>query len=290
MKIICCLLLLPMALFAQPQTGMTIHFDFNKAVIRPADAGLLDSLVTRIMTATGTAGITIRGHCDGRGTGGYNDTLSVKRAKAVAHYLLVKGLPGTMIRETSGYGSSQPINDEHNEPQRAENRRVELLVDYEEQTIAGPPQQEALKPVETAATPKDLVSQLEDSTIKTGSSIILANMNFAGGTHHLLNSSYKTLQELLTALKRNMNLEIQVQGHICCVPGAWDGLDMETRTYNLSEERAKAIYTYLVNSGIAAARLSYKGFGHSKPIYPYPERSEQERILNRRVEIKIRKR
>jgi outer membrane protein OmpA-like peptidoglycan-associated protein len=51
--------------------------------------------------------------------------------------------------------------------------------------------------------------------------------------------------------------------------------------------RAKAVRDYLIANGIDASRISAAGFGHSRPLYPYPERSNDEMIANRRVEIKI---
>jgi len=78
-----------------------------------------------------------------------------------------------------------------------------------------------------------------------------------------------------------------VQGHICCQPDEREGLNLETANYTLSADRARAVREYLVLKGIAQHRVSSKGFGHSLPLYPYPERSEAERIANRRVEIKI---
>jgi outer membrane protein OmpA-like peptidoglycan-associated protein len=95
------------------------------------------------------------------------------------------------------------------------------------------------------------------------------------------------LEELLAVMKKNKTLKIQVQGHICCLPGNVDGLDEETGTNNLSELRAKAVWEYLIKNGIEETRVSYIGFGHNQPIYPYPEKTELEKTLNRRVEIKI---
>jgi outer membrane protein OmpA-like peptidoglycan-associated protein len=52
--------------------------------------------------------------------------------------------------------------------------------------------------------------------------------------------------------------------------------------------RAKMVYDYLLANGISPDRvLGYKGFGSSHPVYPIPEKSEEERIANRRVEIRI---
>ena len=86
------------------------------------------------------------------------------------------------------------------------------------------------------------------------------------------------MYELLLVLQKNPNLKIQIQGHLCCMP--------VDRT-DLSTQRAKAIHNFLVKQDIFKDRLSYKGFGSSQPIYALPEKNEQERAANRRVEILI---
>lgn len=285
MKIITFLpfLFTPLLLLAQKQTKMTIHFDFDKANIRPADGKLLDSLVATFPENAKNISLEIYGHCDMRGTNGYNDTLSLKRARSVKKYLLARGVKLSSITKEEGYGSRRPAATVRNSNYEIINRRVELIITMPEEKIT-PGEKPGEQPVE-----KSIEKIMDDTATKSGSTIILKNLNFEGGTHHLLNSSLPILRDLLNALKKNENLEIEIEGHICCYPDASDGYDDDTRTNNLSEERAKAIYSYLLNSGIAPERLAYKGYGHSKPIYNYPERSEQERIKNRRVEIKIRK-
>jgi outer membrane protein OmpA-like peptidoglycan-associated protein len=131
------------------------------------------------------------------------------------------------------------------------------------------------------------MEKLADSATKAGTNIILHNINFVGGMHQFLPESGPILIELLEAMQANPKLIIRVEGHICCQPDKGDGLDAETGINNLSEARAKAVMDYLLANGIESKRISYKGFGHSAPIYPFPEQSEEERIQNRRVEIKI---
>ena len=55
----------------------------------------------------------------------------------------------------------------------------------------------------------------------------------------------------------------------------------------LSETRAKAVADYLIEKGIPASRLKHKGFGNLKPLVPFPEKNESDRVKNRRVEIRI---
>ena len=93
--------------------------------------------------------------------------------------------------------------------------------------------------------------------------------------------SQPVLYELLCAMQENPSLKIEIQGHICCQTEGDNDL-----TY-LSTQRAKIIYNYLVRKKIDRKRLSYKGYGNTQPIYPIPEKNEEERDANRRVEILI---
>ena len=68
--------------------------------------------------------------------------------------------------------------------------------------------------------------------------------------------------------------------------GPEDGMDGQTWTSNLSVNRAKAIYDYLIEQGIAASRLSYKGLGNTQPKR-FPERTPLDEQANRRVEVRI---
>lgn len=123
-----------------------------------------------------------------------------------------------------------------------------------------------------------------------GSVIRLDNLNFYGGRHVLLPKSIPVLKELEAKLKENPNVHVSIQGHVCCMGGLpqKDGLDMDTKEYKLSFNRAKNIYEYLVRNGIDSTRLEYEGFGYTMPLFS-PEKSQEEKTQNRRVEIKITK-
>jgi OOP family OmpA-OmpF porin len=54
----------------------------------------------------------------------------------------------------------------------------------------------------------------------------------------------------------------------------------------LSNDRAETVKNYLIKKGVDPSRLTSQGFGPNKPLNE--GKTEQERILNRRVELKLR--
>src|SRR4030088_103650 len=84
-----------------------IRFESGRAIIDPDSAGLLDRLIETPLRCP-TANIEIAGHTDADGEGAFNQTLSEKRAQAVADYLVKAGLPASRFT-AMGYGSTQPV-------------------------------------------------------------------------------------------------------------------------------------------------------------------------------------
>lgn len=276
-------ILLPLSLMAtiishaQNNQSFAVHFDTDKFNLTADATTSLDSFI-----AVNTTGIKIKlyGHTDIMADYAYNDALSLKRTHAVKNYLVQKGFDAANIIEEKGFGKRRPLNRNHGELEMYMNRRVDITV-------------EGTNSLVTTKTPCDekeersLTEEMEDSTTQAGANIVLRNMNFYGGTHVIIPESLPVLMELVNVMKKNPKLEIAVEGHICCQDGPGDGIDMGTRTANLSVNRAREICAYLSKNGIASARLQYIGFGHSAPLTPYPEKTEEERVQNRRVEIKV---
>lgn len=125
--------------------------------------------------------------------------------------------------------------------------------------------------------------------VKSGDKFILQHIVFKPGSHLFKKESLKILKKLVVVLKENPTLEIELHGHVCCGKSPSeliDGFDIITETFNLSENRARHIYNYLVFKKIDKSRLSYKGFGFKKPL-TYPELTKEDKNNNRRVEIKV---
>jgi OOP family OmpA-OmpF porin len=104
-----------------------IYFDTDKAELLPASYAELEKLV-ELMREFPMMHIRILGHTDNQGTQAHNQDLSVRRAKAVADYLLSRGIPEKRARYM-GFGSRHPAADNDTEEGRQRNRRVEFLIE-----------------------------------------------------------------------------------------------------------------------------------------------------------------
>lgn len=105
-----------------------VLFDFDSAELTPTAAAVIADLVARIAAAR--TPVLVIGHTDGIGTADHNQTLSERRAAAVAGALRAD-LGPTPVITTEGHGSREPvapetINGGDNPQGRAQNRRVEI--------------------------------------------------------------------------------------------------------------------------------------------------------------------
>lgn len=265
---------------AQNPATFSIYFDTDKYEVDDASKQELERWIKQLPELLL---IDLHGYCDSRASETYNHALSGKRVQAVKALLLSIAASKINTIYENWHGEKTPKSENNTEEGRKENRRVDIVV-----KIAATDKQATVPKEETTVVPqKSITEAIADTNVTSGSNIVLRNINFRGGMHEILPGTYPILEELLKAMQDYPNLVIQIQGHICCQPGDDDGLDIETGERNLSSARAQAIHDYLIAKGINKDRVSYKGFGHSKPLFPYPEQSEGEQIANRRVEIKI---
>lgn len=114
--------------------------------------------------------------------------------------------------------------------------------------------------------------------IEVGGSVVLKNVYFNTDKFDLLNESKAELNKLAELLRANPTMKIELGGHT-------DNVGNKTYNQKLSENRAKSVFDYLVSQGIAASRLSYKGYGDTQPIAD--NTTEEGRALNRRTEFKV---
>jgi outer membrane protein OmpA-like peptidoglycan-associated protein len=109
-------------------------------------------------------------------------------------------------------------------------------------------------------------------------SFAMKAVQFELGKATLKTESYSVLNQIVNIMKKYPDYKLNIEGHTDNT-GAFDV------NQKLSESRAKSCYEYLVQKGIPASRMSYKGFGQSRPIADNSTYSG--RTLNRRVEFNL---
>ena len=132
---------------------------------------------------------------------------------------------------------------------------------------------ESAQPNKVDGLELDIISQ------ESGSEIILENVYFAHNSYVLDESSFEELDNLIAYLHKHPEINIIIEGHTDDVGG-------EEANQLLSENRAKAVYMYVLDAFITKERLTYKGYGESKPLDAND--SEEGRAQNRRTSFRIR--
>jgi outer membrane protein OmpA-like peptidoglycan-associated protein len=277
--------------FSTAQEQFSVYFDTNKAILTPTESKRLNNWIE---TNSKVKIVAINGFTDKDGSNELNDTLSQKRAGFIYDFIENK----VAIRSDF---KSRSFGENHlQEQDKSKNRRVDIFYILEkdlakENEILGIKEKVVVtKPKPTVSYPDffqvqnpngsvsdfklDVAFMQKVTNAKSGEKLQLDNLNFQFNTFAITNESRGKLYELLLVMKQNPQLKIEIQGHICC-----NASNKET----LSTQRAKAIKGFLKSQGIENTRVTYKGFGSTQPIYPLPEKNEQERAANRRVEILI---
>ncbi|MBE2206542.1 MAG: OmpA family protein [Saprospiraceae bacterium] len=102
---------------------------------------------------------------------------------------------------------------------------------------------------------------------------------FATGSHQLAEASLEELGALAAWLTEHPEKQAEIAGHT-------DNVGSDESNRLLSERRARSVFEYLTQQGIDAERLSYKGYGKTRPVAT--NASEEGRRQNRRVECVLK--
>ncbi|MHA8050353.1 OmpA family protein [Aquirufa sp. ROCK-SH2] len=114
--------------------------------------------------------------------------------------------------------------------------------------------------------------------IAKGSSVTINNLFFELNKATLQPESEPELKRIVSVLKENMSLAIEISGHT-------DNTGSDEINQKLSLDRADAVKTYLLGAGIKPERIKTKGYGKTKP--KASNDTDEGRSINRRVEIEI---
>ena len=262
---------------AQRSGSIELYFKNDNYSIFRANAKALDSLTEILKSGTGCH-IKVEGYTDRNGSIKANDILAAKRAQQVAIYFAERGMP----KDSVCYESWGMRRMKYNPEMDSLNRRVEIsYIVYDKKATSGKKEAPVKKSqdIEIKKTETYLFEEMKKiSTANVGDKIILPIVQFYPGTPSLMPSAFPVLDTLVLILEQNPEMEISIEGHICCFNHDED---------NLSGQRARTVYNYLVEKSISKERLEYKGFGHRYPLTQ--ERTSEEMQMNRRVEVRIRK-
>ena len=114
--------------------------------------------------------------------------------------------------------------------------------------------------------------------IQLNASLTFSNIQFANNSFALPESGKIELNKLITLLRENPRIQIEIGGHT-------DNIGSAESNRILSENRAKAIVQYLLDNQIDAGRLKWKGYGATQPIAN--NATEAGRAINRRTTFTI---
>jgi peptidoglycan-associated lipoprotein len=104
----------------------TVHFDYDSSVIKSSEQANVEAAASYVKNDS-NVGLRIDGHCDERGTEGYNDALGERRAAALRDAVIALGAdPNRVI--TQSWGERKPVSTAQDESAYAQNRRGEFIV------------------------------------------------------------------------------------------------------------------------------------------------------------------
>lgn len=284
---------LNIATSAQPANDtFSLYFELGVPELSRKTIAKLDSLLYEDVINTSSK-LVIVGYADFLGSEESNKSLSEERSLNVLAHLVSMGINKSNVQLCIGKGEiDRSIKTKDGYPV---DRRVDVVLD--KKRMIKKPVSIAAKPGAAPVVPKPsptvpikrsvppTVTGIDISALKPGQTMVLENLYFYPGRHIIREESISVLEKLYVTLEENPDLKIQIEGHVCCV-NTIDALDEDNFQLALSLNRAKYIYLYLIKHGIESERLSYKGFGKSRPVVQVEKTAEDE-DKNRRVEIRI---
>ncbi len=284
------ILTLIFSIAVQSQEQFSVYFDSNKFDLSPTENKELQNWIKQNSTSKILA---INGYTDEDGSTQYNDSLALKRVEKV--YQIVKDK--IKIREdfkTRSFGENFQQSKNKSENRKVTLHYIKAADIPREDEILGLKSKKVVKVKKPIVFPDKVVIDNFNGTkseykldvkfmeelcyAEPGTKLQLNNLNFIANTFAVVKESRGKLYELLLVMQERPDMVISIQGHLCCV-----SVDRK----DLSTQRAKAVKQFLELNGIDKMRMSFKGFGSSIPLFPLPEKNEEEKAANRRVEIEV---
>lgn len=251
---------------AQIKDSVEVYFETNEYELSPNNKQSYIQVLKGKITSANK--LLIYGYTDKMGVAKSNNHLAHKRAETVK-ILILATLPNAQIRLVQGRGEDHRASAMQPDQK---GRRVVVYILHSKEI----PAKADVVDIPALGPAIDITQKNEYGAID------LPDLNFYPNTIYLVEESLPRLQDILATLKL-YDFKFELQGHICC--------DFETGhipnsiAYELSIHRAYTIYKIFVDGGINPNRMSYKGFGTTRPLYKGNDIDSMS--VNRRVSIKI---
>lgn len=121
---------------------------------------------------------------------------------------------------------------------------------------------------------------MQTAEIKEGEAFVINDINYATNSADIAEESKLILDAFAAYLTRNPSYEIEISGHT-------DNVGDDKANLALSAERAFEVMNYLASQGVNGKRMTYKGYGETKPIGD--NATDEGRSKNRRTEFVVKK-
>lgn len=158
-------------------------------------------------------------------------------------------------------------------PATTEKRKPAPTSDTAAATKKEPKEAPSPRPVEPET------SSIDRSKIRKGMVLRLEKIHFDANQYAIKEECLPALEDLFKFLRNNPDVTVEVRGHTN------NRVTNEALANQLSTMRAKSVADWLIDKGIASARVQYKGYGWTQPLEP--NTTPEGRQKNQRVEIKI---
>lgn len=122
----------------------------------------------------------------------------------------------------------------------------------------------------------DVPLRKEELHVEVGKAIVLEGIIFATGKAEVTPQSESILNKVFNTLAQNPEIAVEIQGHT-------DNTGSKATNTRLSQTRAESVKAWLVAKGIAADRISAKGYGPDEPVAD--NKTREGRQKNRRIEF-----
>lgn len=204
--------------------------------------------------------LEVSGYTDSVGAFRMNKLLSFKRSKSVVEWFSVRNQ--RIEFEMKYFGKLYPVSSDD----IALNRRVEVryrrLFDNQDSSDSGK---------------SKVIQKLE-----------LNNIYFKPDEAILESTSMPYLDQIAVILKKDTRDKFEIRGHVNWQPHNSNISDSGYRSkmFKLSADRAMTVFEILIDKGIPAAQMTWKGMGNTEMIFPNASNDEEKR-RNMRVEILI---